>query len=139
MKQNKFWLKLIGVVLLIHVSLILLSVIEVTIYSYLANPGQAEEVYNAHATQSAPWISYIFGSLFMFLLVRKFMQRFSHQQLTYAIALPLLYGITDILIVIAAGMDLKEAASQLIIGKLLKFAAALLAYVIYSRKATGRP
>jgi hypothetical protein len=139
MKQNKFWLKLIGVVLLLHITLILLSVLEVVIYSYLINPGHTEEFYSAHAEQSAPWISFIFGSLFMFLLVKRFITRFSQQHLLYTIALPLLYTLTDFLMVMAADTNLKDAAFTLIAGKLVKFAAAFAAYFIYSsrRTATG--
>ena len=33
MKKNKFWLKLIGVAILLHIVLIALSILEVAIYS----------------------------------------------------------------------------------------------------------
>ena len=134
MKQNKFWLKLIGIVILLHVTLIVLSILEVVIYSYLINPGHNEEFYSVHATQSAPWISIIFGFLFMFLLVKRYITRFTEQQLTYAIALPLIYSITDFMILIAMNTNLKNSAVIIIIGKAAKFAGSLLAYFIYAKK-----
>ena len=77
MKQKLFWLKLIGIVLLLHVVLILLSIIEVAIFSYLITPGKDTAFYSAHAKVSAPWIAAIFGSLFIFLLVKRFIKKIS--------------------------------------------------------------
>lgn len=48
--MNKFVVpKLIGLATLTMITLVVLSFIEVTVYSYLINPGQNESVYEAHA------------------------------------------------------------------------------------------
>ena len=62
--------KLIGLVLLTMITLVLISFAEVAVYSYLINPGQQESVYEAHANDSAPYISGIFGFIIFFLVAR---------------------------------------------------------------------
>jgi len=133
MKQNKFWLKLIGVAFLLHIVLILISILEVAIYSYLIVPGKGKEFYSAHATVSAPWISAIFGSLFIFLLVKRFIKRFSQQQLTYAIWLPVIYIAIDFILFLVSEYELKDLGSQFALATGAKIIAVLLAYFIYSR------
>ena len=134
MKQKFFWLKLIGTVLLLHAVLIVLSIIEVVIYSYLIDPGHRKEFYSEHAKQSGPWISTIFGTLLIFFLVKRFISRFSHQQLTYALALPVIYTISDYLFFIASGAGVNAFAFQFIISHLIKILAGLAAYFVYSKK-----
>src|SRR5690606_11192517 len=69
--MNKFVVpKLIGLATLTMITLVVLSFIEVTVYSYLINPGQNESVYEAHANASAPYISAVFGFVIFFLVVR---------------------------------------------------------------------
>jgi len=138
MKQNKFWLKLIGTTLLLHVALILLSIIEVTIYSYLIVPGKDEKFYSQHATVSGPWISATFGSLFMFLLVKRYVKRFTTQQLTYAIGLWAIYEAIDWILILGAGYAFKEFPWELVWAAIPKIAAALLAYNIYRNKGDGQ-
>jgi hypothetical protein len=138
LKQNKFWLKLTGAALLLHVALIFLSIIEVVIYSYLVDPGHEEVYYSRHATRSGPWISMVFGSVFMFLIVRRYLKRYSHRNVAYALGLPVLYTVIDLLIVIAAGADLKNGATVLFTGTLVKFSAAFLAYFVYSNRQTAQ-
>ena len=133
MKQKLFWLKLIGIVLLLHVVLILLSIIEVAIFSYLITPGKDTAFYSAHAKVSAPWIAAIFGSLFIFLLVKRFIKKFRADHLKYAVALPVTYIITDFLILlVSSGVDLKTQMFQFIIANGVKLIAALIAYKIYA-------
>src|SRR5690606_4982240 len=62
--------KLIGLAVLTMITLVMLSFIEVAVYSYLINSGQDESVYEAHANASAPYISAIFGFVIFFLMVR---------------------------------------------------------------------
>lgn len=107
MRQKNFWLKLTGVAILLHILLILISILEVVIYSYLIVPGKSKEFYNTHATISAPWISAIFGSLSMFFLVKWFTKRFSQQQLTYVIGLPVIYITIDLILFFVAGYEIK--------------------------------
>ena len=134
MKQNKFWLKLIGTAFLLHVILILLSIIEVVIYSYLINPGKDREFYDAHATVSAPWVSAIFGSLLMFILVKRFLKRYSQQQLTFVIALPAIYHSIDLILFFVSGYQFKDFFSLFVMVNIPKIIAVLLAYFLYRNK-----
>lgn len=59
-------LKSIGLAILTIITLEIISFIEVAVYSYLINPGQAESVFKAHANSSAPYISGIFGFIVFF-------------------------------------------------------------------------
>ena len=128
MKQNKFWLKLTGTALLLHVILILLSIIEVAIYSYLINPGKEQEFYAAHATVSGPWISAVFGSLLMFLFSRRYLKKFNTHHLTYVIGLPAIYLVLDLLMIIAAGYDLIDFLPTFALSSAPKIAAVAIAY-----------
>lgn len=131
MKQNRFWLKLIGSVIVLHLILIVLSIIEVMIYSYIINPGKDSAYYEAHASASGPWISAIFGSLLMFYLVRRFVKRFTQRQLTYAVGLLTIYILIDLMLVLAAGYKIQDFASSFVLAALPKIAAILLAYFLY--------
>lgn len=132
MRQKKFWLKLIGIAILLHIVLILISILEVAIYSYLITPGKDKEFYDTHATISGPWISAIFGSLFMFFLVKRFTKRFSQQQLTYAMGLFVIYITIDLILVFASGYEFKDYAYSFVLAAVPKIVAVLLAYFIYS-------
>jgi hypothetical protein len=136
MKQKQFWLKILGTAILLHIVLILLSILEVIIYSYLINPGHNKEIYEAHATQSGPWISYIFGSLFVFLIVKRYINRFKKQQLLYALALPIIYSVIDYIIFSLSTPDVSVFVTQFIIGKAVKILAGIIAYFIYSKRYT---
>ena len=133
MKQNKFWLKLIGVAFLLHVALIIISILEVTIYSYLIAPGKDEAFYKAHAEISGPWISGIFGSLFIFLIVRRFIKQNNGQYLTYTIALPFIYILMDIIMLVPFQINWNEHLPVFLAANGVKIAASFFSYFIYKR------
>ena len=133
-EQKHFWLKLIGMALLVHIMLIAISIFEVFIYSYLINPGQSQELYNTHAQITGPWISGIFGSVFMFLLVKRYIKKFGANLFLYSIALPVVYIVTDVMILILAGANVFDHPVQLISANGVKVIAALAAYYIYKPK-----
>lgn len=135
MKQNKFWLKLIGTVLLLHVILVVLSIIEVAIYSIAISPGKEKAFYEEHATQSGPWISAIFGSLLMFFFVKHYLKRFDHQQSTYAIGLPVIYLGIDLILIVVSGYELKDYATHFVLAAVPKIVAVMLAYLLYSKSS----
>ncbi len=132
--KNKFWLKLIGIVLLLHFVLISLSIIEVVIYSYLISPGKGPEFYDQHATISAPWISVIFGPLFCFLLVRWYVRRYSSKQLAFTIGLPVIYSVVDLAIVLLLGNGVEIFTPPMVIGIGLKLISSLISYLIFKPK-----
>ena len=134
MRQNKFWLKLVGTALLVHVILIALSIIEVAFYSYVIETGKDEAFYSQHANESGPWVSAIGGSLLMFLLVKRYVRRFTDRQLTYAIMLPVVYIAIDMIILAAANVNIIEHMAQLLPANAVKIAAALVAYYLYKPK-----
>lgn len=68
--QQYFVLKLIGLAILTMITLIIISVLEVTLYAYVINPGHDESFYEAHANISAPYISGFFGFIIFFLVTR---------------------------------------------------------------------
>lgn len=133
-EQKHFWLKLVGIALLLHVILIMISILEVAVYSYLINPGKDEAFYIMHAQTTGPWISGIFGTLFMFLLVKRYIKKFSANVLLYAIALPVVYLAIDQLIFILAGVNIMEHIMVSIIANGVKVVGALAAYFIYKPK-----
>ena len=132
MQQSKFWPKLIGTAFLLHVVLILLSIIEVVIYSYIISPGKDQVFYNAHASITGPWVSAIFGSLLMFFLVKRFIKRFSSQQLTYAIWLPVIYLAIDLILFFVSEYKFNDFAYQFVLATIPKIVAVALAYFTYS-------
>lgn len=69
MKDYLFF-KLLGMAFLTMVILVIISFLEVAVYSYLVNPGHEMPVYEAHAQFTAPYISGIFGFIVFFLVLR---------------------------------------------------------------------
>ena len=133
MKNNKFWLKLIGVAILLHIVLIALSILEVAIYSYLIAPNKDEAFYKAHAQISGPWVSGICGSLIIFLLVRNFIKKNNDRHLTYTIALPLTYIAMDILMLLPFKINWTEYLPILLMANGVKIAVSFLSYFIYKQ------
>lgn len=133
MKQNKFWLKLIGVAFLLHIVLIIISILEVAIYSYLIVPGKDEAFYQAHAQISGPWISGIFGSLFIFLIVRRFIKKNNGHYLRYTMALPFTYILMDIIILLLFQINWNEHLPVFLSANGAKIISSFLSYYTYKR------
>jgi hypothetical protein len=95
-------LKLVGLSLLVMITLIIISILEVTVYSYLVNPGQDVGVYDAHAEQSAPYISGIFGFLLFFLISRYWRKKGYENASRLMLLFPLTYVLLDLVIIVAA-------------------------------------
>ena len=125
------WLKLTGLAFLLHIILIIISILEVFIYSLVINPGKDEAFYQQHAEISAPWVSGIFGSLFIFLIVRRFIKKNNGQHLTYAIAFPLVYILMDILLLLSFGVNWNEHLPVFLIANGVKVVFSFLSYFIY--------
>jgi hypothetical protein len=95
--------KLIGWAIGTMITLVLISFLEVAVYSYLINPGQPESAYHAHAQASAPFISGIFGFLLFFLIVRYWKKKGEENLPRLALLFPLTYVVLDLIILISAG------------------------------------
>ena len=121
--------KLIGLSILTMIVLVTISVIEVTIYSYLINPGQDVSVYDAHAESTAPYISCIFGFIVFFLVTRYWTKKQYQDLLKLVILFPLIYVLLDIGVLLLAGMT--EWSSFILIFILANAAKFLGSYLGY--------
>jgi hypothetical protein len=96
-------LKLIGLALLTMITLVIISILEVTLYSYVVNPGQAVSAYEEHAEFSAPLISGIFGFIIFFLIARYWKKKEYQNILKLVFLFPLIYVLLDISIIAIDG------------------------------------
>lgn len=96
-------LKLIGLAILAMITLVIISILEVTLYSYVVNPGQDMSVYEAHAEFSAPFISGIFGFIVFFLIARYWKKKGYPDLLKLILLFPLIYVLLDLTIITIAG------------------------------------
>lgn len=102
MKKYVFF-KLFGLATLAMMTLVIISILEVVVYSYIVNPGKGEAVYKAHAEFSAPFISGIFGFIVFFLVTRYWKKR-NYENLPKLVFLfPLTYVLLDILVLLLEG------------------------------------
>jgi len=96
-------LKLIGLSILTMITLVIISILEVALYSYVVNPGQEVGVYEAHADFSAPYISGIFGFIIFFLVTRYWKKRKFENVSKLVFLFPLTYVLLDIVVLVLAG------------------------------------
>jgi hypothetical protein len=96
-------LKLIGLAILTMMALVIISILEVTLYSYVINPGHEVSVYEAHAQSSAPFVSGIFGFIFFFLMARHWKKKEFHTVFKLIILFPATYVVLDIVVLVLAG------------------------------------
>jgi hypothetical protein len=136
-RTASYWLKLTGLALLLHLILIIISVLEVTFYSYLVNPGHTQEVYEAHAVKSGPYVSAIFGSLLIFLWVRRTAKKDPHNVMHVALALPLLYIALEVVMLFLASVNWNEHYVIFLWANGAKLLAGYLGAVVYARKGVG--
>ena len=121
-------IKLIGLAILTMMVLIILSFLEVAVYSYLINPGQEQSVYEAHANTSAPYISGIFGFIVFFLVARYWNKKEYPNVFKLAILFPLIYVLLDIIIISAAGVKWSDFILIFALANTAKFLGSYLGY-----------
>ncbi|SMC81325.1 hypothetical protein [Moheibacter sediminis] len=121
-------LKLIGLAVLTMITLVIISFLEVALYSYLINPGQAESFYEAHAECTAPYISGIFGFIIFFLVARFWNKKNYPNSFKLAILFPLVYVLLDIIIITAAGVKWSDFFLIFAIANAAKFLGSSLGY-----------
>lgn len=120
--------KLIGLAILTMITLVIISFLEVAVYSYLINPGQVESVYEAHANISAPYISGIFGFIVFFLVTRYWKKKEYQNVFRLVILYPLIYVLLDITIITAAGVKWTDFILIFAIANTAKFLGSYLGY-----------
>jgi hypothetical protein len=120
--------KLIGLAILTMITLVIISFLEVAVYSYLINPGQEQSVYEAHAEVSAPYISGIFGFIVFFLVARHWKKKGYFNVFKLAMLYPLIYVLLDIIIITAAGVKWSDFILIFAIANTAKFLGSYLGY-----------
>lgn len=129
--------KLIGLSIMTMAILVILSIIEVAIYSYLVNPGQDITVYDSHAMESAPWISALFGFLVFFMVVRFWARRKFDDLLRLTMLFAVTYITIDLIIIIASGVNWGDFYLIFLLANGAKLAGGLTAYRLYKPKVEG--
>lgn len=90
--------------LLAHLVLVICAVVWVAIYSHIINPNQAMSVYHAHAQQSGPVVSLLVGIPLFFGLAKWLGTPQPTRAVKTAIALSMIYFLTDFLILLLVGV-----------------------------------
>ncbi len=121
-------LKLIGLSLLTMITLVIISFLEVAVYSYLINPGQDASAYDAHAQVSAPYISGIFGFIVFFLVARYWTKKGFENVAKLALLFPLTYVLMDLVIIVLAGVNWSEFGLIFLMANAAKFLGSYLGY-----------
>lgn len=121
-------LQLIGLSILTMMVLVLISFIEVAVYSYLINTGETESFYEAHANLTAPYISGIFGFIIFFGVIRYHKKRNNINLLKWAILFPTVYILLDVTLISLAGVSWGEYFYVFLLANLAKASGSLLAY-----------
>lgn len=134
--MNKYIIpKLIGLAVLVMATLVVISIIEVTIYSYLINPGHESSFYEEHAQYSAPYISGIFGFVVFFFIARYWTNKGYDDVSRLAWLFPLTYVLLDLVIVVSAGgVEWSSFIWIFVSANAAKFLGCYLGYWLY--KAT---
>ncbi len=121
-------LKLIGLAILTMITLVIISFVEVAVYSYLINTGQEESVYEAHANAYAPYISGIFGFIVFFLVARYWKKKGYDNSLKLAILFPLTYIMLDIILLTAFGVKWSDFIVIFLLANGAKFLGSYLGH-----------
>lgn len=120
--------KLIGLAILTMITLVIISFLEVAVYSYVINPGQEESVYEQHANSSAPYVSGIFGFVIFFLVARHWKKKGYENASRLVILFPLVYLLLDVIIITAAGVKWSDFLAIFAIANGAKFLGSYLGY-----------
>lgn len=121
-------LKLVGLAMLTLITLVIISFIEVAVYSYFINPSQEQSEYEAHANLSAPYISGIFGFIVFFLFARYWKKNEYPNALKLAILFPVIYVLLDIIILTAMEVNWADVLPIFIIANIAKFIGSFSGY-----------
>ena len=120
--------KLIGLAMLTMIILVIISILEVAVYSHLINPGQEITVYETHASQSAPYVSGIFGFIIFFLVARFWNQKNYNNIASLVLLFPLTYVLIDIIVLALADVKWADFLVIFLIANSAKFLGCFLGY-----------
>lgn len=120
---------MIGLSLLAMITLVIISFIEVALYSFLVNPGLENSAYEAHAQVSAPYISGIFGFIIFFLVARYWKKKAFENVARWVVLYPLTYVLLDLtMILLIGGVEWSSFALIFALANGAKFLGAYLGY-----------
>jgi len=121
----KTWLKITVWALVIHIMLIVLSILEVFIYS-LINPNHEDSFYTNHAELTGPYISIFFGFIIFYFVASYLSRTLTIKKIIIALSLPIIYTIMDFLMVHYSGVIWKDHITIFIISFLVKTLGSVL-------------
>lgn len=116
--------------MLTMLTLVLISFIEVAVYSYFVNPGQEVTIYDAHAELTAPYISGIFGFSIFFLVARQWKRKKFENLLKLILLFPLTYILLDTILLTVVGVQWSDFILIFTIANGAKFLGSYLGYRI---------
>ncbi|MBC7894918.1 MAG: hypothetical protein H7066_05875 [Cytophagaceae bacterium] len=120
------WGLAIVAALLAQITMIVISVICVAVYSYTIHTGETQEFYNAFASASGPWISLIVGGPVFFLIARWIRRRAPSAALGTAMAHAGIYLAIEVIVLLLWQGDTSGALPFMIGGFLPKLVGAWL-------------
>jgi hypothetical protein len=97
----------------------------------LVEPGRDQAFYEKHAETSGPWVATIFGFIFIFLAVRRFILRNDGNMLFYALGMPGVYALIDLVILPFTGPDWISGLPLVLLSNAIKMSAGYLAWRMY--------
>jgi len=127
----KTWLKIFLWAIIIHIILIVLSVLEVFIYS-LFNPNLENSFYTEHAELTGPYISIFFGFFIFYFVARSLSKNLVRNKIVIAFSLPIIYTIMDFLMVHYSGVNWDDHMVVFAISFFVKVLASFLG--VFSKK-----
>ena len=107
--------------------LILLTVLEVFIYSTFVNPGQDISLYESHAQDSGPYVGILVGFILIVVIAIRMLNRNQGHRALIAYGLPIGYIVVDIIILILSGIFFGDHPTVFAISYLTKIAAGQVA------------
>lgn len=132
--KPKRWLEIVGTAILIEILLILISIAEVFIWGFTQSGPPTDATAQAHAEAVGPFLSAIFGALLMYAAAWNFCRRDTEHRYLYAIALPTIYLLLDVAILLFYPVDWLHHFPVLLAANAPKFAGSLFATFLAERK-----
>jgi hypothetical protein len=123
-------LKLVGLAVFTMITLVIVSVLEVTVYSYVINPGLDVSAYDAHANSTAPFISGIFGFIIFFFVARHWKKKGYSNAFSLMLLFPLVYVLLDVVVLLSAGVEWSDFILIFILANAAKFLGSYMGYIL---------
>ncbi len=120
------WGLALAAALLAQITLIVISVICVAMYSYAIHTGETPEFYSAFAMASGPWVSLVAGGPVFFAIARWIRRRATSAALGTAMAMAGFYLAIEVIALLSWPANPAATLPLMIVGYLLKLAGAWL-------------